>query len=110
VFEDNRIARLTLLCSIPLLVFGCGKKTESPGPVAVPAASSGAAAPGEADMGAVLRDLTQALRKYSVEHKQVPKTFSEVVAAGYVQHLPEAPPGKKFEIDPKTMQVVVVKQ
>lgn len=110
MFDDNKIIRLTLLCSIPLLVSGCGKKTESPGPVAAPAASTAPAVPGEADMGAVLRDLTQALRKYSVEHKQAPKTFKEVVAAGYVQHLPEAPPGKKFEIDAKTMQVVLVKQ
>lgn len=110
MFDDNKIVPLTLLCSIPLLVSGCGKKTESPGPVAAPAASTAPAGPGEADMGAVLRDLTQAVRKYSIERKQKPKTLNEVVAAGYVQNLPEPPRGKKFEIDSKTMQVVLVKQ
>ena len=108
VFDDNKIVRLTLLCSI--LVSGCGKKAESPDPVVTPATSGGPAVTGEANMSAVLQDLTQALRKYSIERKQAPKTFSEVVAAGYVQHLPEAPPGRKFEIDSKTMQVVLVKQ
>src|SRR2546426_1956523 len=36
-----------------------------------------------------------------------PKTFGEVVAAGYVKQMPQAPAGKKFEIDPKTVQVVL---
>jgi len=104
VFAENKIARLTLLCSLSLLASGCGKKTGTPqGVAATPV-------PAEAEREAVLRELTQALRKYSIEHKQAPKTFHELVAAGYVQHLPEAPPGKKFEIDSKTMQVVLVKQ
>jgi hypothetical protein len=61
-------------------------------------------------MDEVLADLTQALRKYSFEHRQVPKSFAEVVAAGYVTSMPQPPPGKKFEIDRKTAQVVLVKQ
>ena len=64
----------------------------------------------EAALNAALGELTQALRKYSFEHQRVPKTFSEVVSAGYVKNMPQAPPGKRFEIDAKTVQVVLVKQ
>jgi hypothetical protein len=64
--------------------------------------------PGNAEKA--LADLTQALRKYSFENRRMPKTFSEVIAAGYVQPVPQPPPGKKFEIDPKTKQVVLMKQ
>jgi len=63
-----------------------------------------------AKMDEVLANLTQALRKYSFEHRQVPKTFAEVVAAGYVNPMPQPPAGKKFEIDHKTVQVILVKQ
>ena len=63
-----------------------------------------------AELAPVLSELTQALRKYSFEHRRLPKTFGEVIAAGYVKNMPQAPPGKKFEIDPKTVQVVLMKQ
>ena len=61
-------------------------------------------------MAAALGELTQALRKYSFEQRRLPKSFSEVVAAGYVKSLPQTPPGRKFAIDAKTVQVVLVKQ
>ena len=64
----------------------------------------------DTEIAAALAELTQALRKYSFEHQRMPKTFGEVVAAGYVKQMPQAPAGKKFEIDPKTVQVVLVKQ
>ncbi len=63
-----------------------------------------------AELATVLGELTQALRKYGFEHQRLPRTFSEVVAAGYVKNMPQAPPGKKFEIDAKTVQVVLMKQ
>ena len=106
MFEVRTILRLILLCGIPLLGHGCGKKTQSPSP----AGSAVSTAPAAADMEAVLGELTQALRKYSVEHRQSPKNLDEVVGAGYVKQMPEAPPGKKFEVDPKTMKVVLVKR
>jgi len=62
------------------------------------------------ELAVALHELTQVLRKYSFEHRRLPKTMSEVVAAGYLKNIPQAPPGKKFEIDPKTVQVVLVKQ
>jgi hypothetical protein len=63
-----------------------------------------------ANMETTLSDLTQALRKYGFERQQMPKTFSDVIAAGYVQPVPHPPPGKKFEIDPKTKRVVLMNQ
>jgi hypothetical protein len=57
-----------------------------------------------------LADLTQALRKYSFEQKRLPATFQEVISAGYVSPQPTPPAGKKFEIDRKTKQVVLVNQ
>jgi len=63
-----------------------------------------------ANMETTLADLTQALRKYSFEKRQMPKSFSEVIAAGYVQPVPSAPAGKKFEIDPKTKRVTLMNQ
>jgi hypothetical protein len=61
-------------------------------------------------LAATLAELTQALRKYSFERQRLPKSFSEVVSAGYVKDMPSAPQGKKFAIEPKTVQVVLVKQ
>ena len=89
-------------------------RTRSGRPRGLPATEQPAVAEGsgkpEADLNAALGELTQALRKYSFEHQRLPKTFSEVVAAGYVKNMPQAPRGKKFEIDAKTVQVVLVNQ
>jgi len=87
--------------------------TESdPGAASAGSAASTVARAGATDSesAAALGELTQALRKYSFEHHRLPKAFSEVVAAGYVKNMPQPPPGRKFEIDPKTIQVVLVKQ
>lgn len=73
----------------------------APAPVAVATGSTAAAD---------LAELTQALRKYGFEHQRVPKSFAELVAAGYVKGNPTPPPGKKFEIDPKTVEVILVRQ
>ena len=61
-------------------------------------------------MSMVLGQLTQGLRKYSFEHRRVPGSFNELVAAGNLGTIPAPPPGKKFAVDPKAMQVVLVKQ
>src|SRR5262249_54496964 len=63
-----------------------------------------------ANTTAVLAQLTQALRKFSFEHRRVPKSFSEVAGAGYVSAMPQAPPGKQFAVDVKRVEVVLVKQ
>lgn len=77
----------------------------SQGPVPPPV-SPPVVAPG-ADVSAALGQLTQALRKYSVEHRRVPASLSEVISAGYVNTLPKPPPGKQFAIDKDHVQVVL---
>ena len=62
------------------------------------------------DPAAMLGPLTQALREYSAEKQRVPPSFSDVVAAGYMQAMPSPPPGKKFSINPKRVEVILVNQ
>ena len=113
--------RLILPYAMVLLLTACGRHSENspsaPAPAAEPGKSAADAPAGiarseasGAELAAALGELTQALRKYSFEHQRLPKTFNEVVAAGYVNNMPQAPPGKKFEIEPRTVQVVLVKQ
>jgi hypothetical protein len=65
---------------------------------------SPAAATDEAQMAAVLNELTQAVRKFGVEQRRVPKSLEEVAARGYLSGVPPAPAGKKYVID-KNLQV-----
>jgi len=98
---------LFLTCAVSFLWLGCGKSASPP--AAAPAATnagSSAVAP-EADLANVLTELTQALRKFSVEKRQVPTSLNEVVAAGYIQNMPQPPPGKTFGIDSKNLTVIV---
>lgn len=84
---------------LSLLLTGCGKTGSSP--------RADSAAASEAELANVLTELTQALRKYSAEKRQVPSSLNELVAAGYLRKLPNPPPGKAFSIDLKTLQVIV---
>ena len=61
----------------------------------------------EAGLAGVLAELTQALRKFSVEKRQVPASLNELVGAGYIKNLPQPPSGKSFAIDSKNLQVIV---
>ena len=58
---------------------------------------------------ALLKELTQAVRKFSVEQRRVPKNLEELVANGYLPGVPSAPAGKQFAID-KSLQVTLVKR
>ena len=71
-----------------------------PPPAAQPASAAN-------DPAAVLGPLTQSLRKYCVEHRTVPGTFEEFAVAAGVR-IPPAPPGKKFAIEPKRLEVIIV--
>lgn len=113
--------------ALVLAAVGCGKKTNpaqtvesadatvsttaaanaKPAPVVNPIVVPQAAA---GDTSQILGALTQALRKYAVEHKGMPRNFSELVSAGYVRNLPSPPSGKKFEIDANSARVVLVNQ
>ena len=122
------MSRVVLPLLIAVLLTGCGKSPETSRPTPVsrmepaegektdaapateqPATTAAALSnASEAALNAALGELTQALRKYSFEHQRLPKTLNEVVAAGYVKNMPQAPRGKKFVIDEKTVQVVLV--
>lgn len=89
-----------LLIGLLAFLIGCG------GGDGTPSAQDEAAQAREAQVAATLKDLTQLVRKYSVEQRQAPKNLDELVAKGYLSQVPEAPAGKKFAID-KNLQVYV---
>ena len=112
--------RLLTACLLAICI-GCGKqpasspspaelKTDTAVPTAKPSAAapqvdpSAAAAAEEAQIAAALNELTQAVRRYSVEQRRVPKTLDELVARGYLSRVPQAPGGKTFAIN-KDLQV-----
>ncbi|MCS7337321.1 MAG: hypothetical protein NZ739_03675 [Verrucomicrobiae bacterium] len=64
----------------------------------------------ESDPAAVLAELTHALRKFSVENRRVPASLDELLRAGYLRAIPTPPPGKKFAIDPKRVEVVLASE
>jgi hypothetical protein len=85
---------------------------EAPAPAPDPPATEAATeatplAAEETDTAAVLSELTQRVRKFSVEQRRVPKSLEEVAAGGYLDRVPQAPSGKKFAISP-TLQVQLV--
>jgi hypothetical protein len=90
--------RIAVVLGGLLLGAACGKKLALP---AAPTSSANGApeAAGETDVSKTLERLTQAVRKYAAETRNAPKSFDELVAAGYLPEAPQAPPGKKYVID-----------
>jgi hypothetical protein len=116
------MAARILIAGFLVLWVGCGKpsapppaepKVETTAPPAEPspapptAAAPAASATDEAQMTALLSELTQVVRKYSVERRSAPKTLDELVAQGYLARVPEAPSGKRFSIS-KDLRVQLV--
>ncbi len=98
---------LLMTCLVLLSCLGCGK-TSSKSAAASGATNAGSsAAVSAATLATVLEELTQALRKFGVEQRRVPASLNELVTAGYIQKVPQPPPGKAFAIDPKNLRVVV---
>jgi hypothetical protein len=101
-----------------LLLTACAKNTApSSTPQSAPSAADAAAATAAPDLAATAgaaidnataeakaAELTQVVRKYAAEKQRAPKSFDEIVAAGYLSAVPEAPAGKTFAID-KNLQV-----
>jgi hypothetical protein len=118
------ITRWIAIAAVAFCIAGCGKKTgsASQAPADQSAGSSPAVQPPapnatpvsvqtvQGDTGQMLDQLTQVLRKFSVENRRVPKSLDEVVTAGYLKEIPPAPAGKKFSIEPRKVQVVLVDQ
>lgn len=96
-----------------IVLNGCAKKNDAAqsSPEPSPSLQTSQPAPeGEPDTSAALVTLTQALRKYSLENRRVPASLDELVRAGYVRTIPTAPRGKKFAINPKRVEVVLVNE
>jgi hypothetical protein len=126
VYYEFMTTRWIAMAVSAFLIAGCGKKDASSSPTPTPETQTAEPAPVvqppkpsappvlvqpvQGDMGPLLDQLTQVLRKYSVENRRVPKSLDEVVAAGYLKEMPPAPAGKKFTIEPKKLQVVLVDQ
>jgi hypothetical protein len=115
--------RLLMACLLATLM-GCSKQpASSPSPAqptadgVVPKMESSAAKPvdatataaDEAQIVAVLNELTQAVRKCAVEQRRAPKNLEDLVANGYLSRVPPAPAGKKYTID-KNLQVYLANQ
>ena len=116
--------RFLIACLLALWV-GCGKqpapapsasepKADAAAPAAEPLATAARTeatteASDDAQMAVILGELTQVVRKYSVERRSVPKNLEELVANGYLTRAPEAPAGKKFVIS-KDLSVQLVKR
>jgi hypothetical protein len=112
----------TLTIVLLMAAVGCGQAPSSPpsqpesnstrtdaaanssseAPPAAPAAPTDAT-----QIAALLAELTQSVRKYGVDKQRVPKSLDELVAGGYLNQVPQPPPGKRFEIDRK-LQVQLV--
>ncbi|GEM_PF-2492873 len=60
--------------------------------------AAGQAAASDIEINRVLSELTQVVRKYSVEQRQAPQSLDTLVAKGYLAHVPTAPDGKRFAI------------
>jgi hypothetical protein len=99
---------LLLFC----FLIGCGKSHKIDSEVqtdgVAPPASSSKEAPDNLQnkndpdgTDAMLKRLTQAVRRYGVEQQKAPANLEEVFARGYLKELPQPPNGKRFSIDKK---------
>ena len=82
----------SLVLVVCVLIASCGKQAES----------------GSAQGSPELAELTQQLRRYSFEKHKLPESLDELVTAGYIKAVPPAPTGKKFAVDAKRAEVIVV--
>lgn len=55
--------------------------------------------------GVDLDHLTQLVRRYAVEQQHVPMNLVDLVSLNYLEAIPAPPPGQKFVIDRKSVEV-----
>jgi hypothetical protein len=82
-------------------------QTQAPPNVNTQVSPSSSSEATEAQMTATLTQLTRDLRRWVFEHRRAPKSFEEY-AIGASVPIPDAPPGKKYEIVRDKMQVILV--
>jgi len=83
------------LC-LTVLIASCGKKAE---PEGVPAPQS-----------PEMVELTQQMRRYALEKRKLPTNLNELVVAGYIKVIPQAPAGKKYAVDSKRAEIILVEE
>jgi competence protein ComGC len=88
-----KISCLVLVCCLCLFIAGCGKKAESEG---------------GAQSSPEVAELTKQVRRYSFEKRKMPESLDELVVAGYIKAVPPAPTGKKYAVDTKRAEVILV--
>lgn len=98
-----------VLASLCVGFAGCGKNATAPTPGEAPSAATSPANPAT-EPSVDLAALTQVVRRYGMERQKAPQSLEEVVAAGYLKTMPTAPAGKKFAIEPKRLEVILVTQ
>lgn len=52
--------------------------------------------------------LTDAVAQFYEGNGRLPANFDELVKAGFIKAVPQPPDGKRFFLDPKSMQVLVL--
>src|SRR5436190_17148101 len=105
-------ARSFIASLLLLLAAGCHKHDAQPASAdqtvpSIAGSSNNSAATINAkqtDIGPLLAELTQAVRRYGLEQREVPKSLQDLVAKGYLPSVPEAPSGKRFAIN-KNLEV-----
>ena len=110
-----RASHYAMLCAalIGLAWAGCGRKADSsaindpnsPGYIP-PAENQTLMVNGAVD----LAGLTEAVRAYAKWKMRVPKDVNELVASKYLAEIPAAPPGRKYTINPSTLEVTLESQ
>jgi hypothetical protein len=109
------IPRTTAIAAASLVVAAAAGCRRSPNAAAgtsqTPATVADGSSPAApADMSSALRDMTQALRRFSFEQKRFPTGVDELVTATYMPAPPAAPPGMRYVIDTKNVSVVLGKK
>lgn len=56
----------------------------------------------------VQKELTSAVHLYQMDHQQLPVDFTVLVKEKYLKAMPAPPPGKRFGLDRRRLQVVVM--
>ena len=107
--------------ALALAVTGCGKSPPASAPATNSAAGNPLTAPVDylnAASGAKtkaiktldLASLNQAIQMFKVQEDRFPKSLDELIAAGLINKVPDAPYGMKIEYDPETGAVRVVNE
>lgn len=92
---------LLLLCLLAVALPACRKRA------VVPVSTQPAAPP---DPATDIPNLTIAVRSYVMTQGKAPATLDDLVKAGCIARLPTPPAGKKYAIDAKKAEAVLVNQ